>query len=321
MEKKKREVIKEFLKNGEKPSRPLVFPMIFSISAEAEGMSPATFVLDATKLSNALRRIYQYHSYDCILCYFCNYLEIEIMGASVDRSAYPPTVRSLPQNLSSQAIIEADDLAYGRIVKDVIQRLRILVGERQLLVSAILGPMKLMSALSKNVSDTDLESTAFGVQKLAQWFCQAGIDIIFFMEDVPFNQSGLFDEWLWNFNQIVKLIVFHEVLPVLMVDVNRAADEVKSLIKSVKSFLPCFICDDIESFSRSLDIIRPTTPFGIGLSLQMLLKQDVKDLKRIMRQYSDKIMLLTTSEEIGFDTFRLKDLWTISDLLKNIQAS
>ena len=317
---KKKDVLREFLKKGSMPIKPFVFPVIFSISAEVEGMSAPPFLLDATKVSNALRRIYQYHSYDCILCYFCNSLEEEIIGAEVDRSVFPPIVSDLDGNLLSVESFDPDDLKYGRIVKDVIQRLKITVGDRQLLASGFLGPIKLGRRVTENISYTDLEVIASAIQKLAQWFCQSGVDMIIFVEDIPFGKGELFEEWEWNFSQIVKLVIFHEALPVLMIKVADKVEHVKTLLQRVEGLLPCFVCDDIEKFSRALKEIQLESPFGLAFSLELLSSGNTMELRRMIKQYKDRIMLLTTSEEIAFGVHKAKDLQAISDSLNQIMG-
>lgn len=313
----KRDILKNFLKNGEQPLKPFVFPMIFGVAAKAEGLPPETFLLNATKLSNALRRIYQYHSYDCILTYFCNHLEEELVGCRVDRSSYPPSVQSFGGSAAFPVITDVDALPYGAIVKDVIQRLKIVIQGQQLLAGAILGPMKLASFVSDKGSEPDLETTALAILKLSQWLCQAGMDVIFFVEDVPPHRSDLFEEWWKNFYQIAKVIVFHEVLPVLMISTAEKT-ELDAIMEHVKGFLPCFICDDVETFSGTLDGLTLKEPFGIAVGLDTLLSPDVKGLKGIVAEHRDKITLLTTSGEIPYDGFEPGVLQEVADALKNI---
>ncbi len=312
---KKKDILRKFLKKGTMPIKPFVFPMIFSISAEVEGMSAPPFLLDATKVSNALRRIYQYHSYDGILCYFCNSLEEEIIGAEVDRSVFPPIVSALDGNLLSVESFDPDDLEYGRIVKDIIQRLKITVGDRQLLVAGLVGPIKLGRRVIENISYTDLEVIASAIQKLAQWFCQSGVDMIIFVEDVPFGKGELFEEWEWNFSQIVKLVIFHEALPILMIKAEEGADQLKSLLQNTENLLPCFSWDNIENLSKTLEVIQPERAFGLALDLQTLLTGNPVGLNEIVKKYKDRIMLLTTSEEISPGTYKARDLQIIEDSL------
>jgi len=43
-------------------------------------------------------------------------------------------------------------------------------------------------------------------------------------------------------------------------------------------------------------------------------------LRRMIKQYKDRIMLLTTSEEIAFGVHKAKDLQAISDSLNQIMG-
>ena len=299
----KTELLKAFVKKGEVPSRPFVLPMISSIAAKAEGIAPEQFLLNATKLSNTLKRVYQYYRYDGILSYCCNHLEAEILGCTVERSCFPAAVSLQGDASLCGDVAQIQDLPYAAIAKDVIQRLRITVREQQLLAVALDGMMKLARVCFGQISEATMESASTALLKLGQFFCQAGADIIFFMEDAPALDGTYPIEWWRNFRQVAKVIVYHEALPVLMVKVDNSA-AAKTVVLQAEGFLPCFICDDLESFSQIMNKLPTDNPFGIGFKLDTLLGKDLMGLKDAVGQHKDRIVLLTTSDEIPYEGFQ-----------------
>jgi len=299
----KTELLKAFVKKGEVPSKPFVLPMISSIAAKAEGIAPEQFLLNATKLSNTLKRVYQYYRYDGILSYCRNHLEAEILGCTVERSCFPAAVSLQGDASLCGEIAPIEGLPSAAIAKDVIQRLRITVRDQQLLAVAFDGMMRLASFCFGQTSEATLESASAALLKLGQFFCQAGADIIFFIEDGPALDGTYPIEWWRNFHQVTKVIVYHEALPVLMLRVGNGV-AARTVMLQAEGFLPCFVCDDLESFSQIMNELPTDKPFGIGFTLDILLGKDLMRLKDAVGQHKDRIVLLTTSDEIPYESFQ-----------------
>jgi hypothetical protein len=313
----KTELLKNFVKKGEVPSKPFVLPMIFSVAAKAEGIAPEQFLLNATKLSNTLKRVYQYYRYDGILTYCCNHLESEILGCSVERSCFPAKVSIHVDASPLDEIVRLEELPYAMIAKDVIQRLRITIRDQQLLAVAFDGMMKLASFCFGQTSEAALETASAALLKLGQFFCQAGADIIFFIEDSPVPDGTYPSEWWRNFRQVAKVIIYHEALPVLILRVANGATA-KSILLEAEDFLPCLICDDLGLFLQIINELPAGKPFGIGFSLDILLGNDLPQLKDVVRQHKDRVVLLTTSDEIPYERFEPDLLQKVARALDEI---
>jgi hypothetical protein len=313
----KTELLKNFVKKGELPSRPFILPMICTIAAKAEGVSPEQFLLNATKLSNTLKRVYQYYKYDGILTYCCNHVESEILGCSIERSCFPAKV-SIQGNASPlDEIVPIEKLPYAMIAKDVVQRLRITVRDQQLLSVAFSGMMKLASRCFRQTSEDALESASTALLKLSQFFCQAGADIVFFMEDSPAPDGTYPGEWWRNFRQVAKVITYHEALPVVVLRVGNG-EAAKNVLLQAEDFLPCFVCDDLRSFLQISDELPAGKPFGIGFSLDILLGDNLAQLKDAAGRHKDRVVLITTSDEIPYDMFEPDLLQKVARALDEI---
>ncbi len=313
----KKDTIKNFLKGGHMPAKPLVCPIIFHIAAKVEGIAPQEFLMNATKVSNTLRTIAQYHNCDCIFTYFCNHIEEEAVGCVVERSTFPPKIEVLSKSLAYPKASEINKIPYATIVKDIIQRLKIVTRGQSLLAIAIWGPMKLAKFISKTISDYDLEIATLTILNISKWFCQSGVDIIFFIEDESYLQNSLTSDWLYDFHQISKLIAFHEALPVLMVPTynENGLHTINEYVKG--DYLPCFVCENTEKISMLLDNSIITKPVGISIPVETLLDGNLKGFKDIMAKYKNKILLITTSDEIPYDNFEPKKL---KEVIKNLKS-
>jgi len=315
----KTELLKNFVKKGEAPPKPFVLPMICTVAAKAEGVAPEQFLLNATKLSNTLKRVYQYYRYDGILAYCCNHVESEVLGCSVERQCFPTKVTVQGDASPLDDIIPLEKVPYAMIARDVVQRLRITVRDQQLLSVAFSGMMKLAELCFGQTSDAALESASTALLKLGQFFCQGGANIVFFIEDSPGPDGAYPEEWWRNFRQVAKVITYHEALPAVLMRIDNA-EAANSLLVKAEDFLPCFVCDDIGLFEQIMDGLPADRPFGIGFSLDALLGNDLTRLKDAVDRRRDRIVLFTTSEEIPYDRFQpdllQKVAWVLDEISK-----
>ena len=77
-----RQAVKELLQ-GIAPSRPLLLPIVFSLGARIENLPLRDFLLNPTKISNALRQIRTHLRSDGVTCYFDPFLEAEALGGAL----------------------------------------------------------------------------------------------------------------------------------------------------------------------------------------------------------------------------------------------
>ena len=299
------------------PSKPFVLPMIWTIAAKAEGVVPEQFLLNATKLSNTLKRVYQYYRYDGILAYCCNHVESEVLGCSVERSCFPAKVTVQKDASPFGDMVPLEKLPYAMIARDVVQRLRIMVRNQQLLSVTFSGMMKLAKLCFGQTSEAALESASTALLKLGQFFCQGGANIVFFIEDNPDPNSAYPDEWWKNFRQVAKVICYYEALPAVLLRADNS-ETANNILLQAEDFLPCFVCDEIGSFSQIMGGLPVGRPFGIGFSLDALLGNDLAQLKNAVDRHRDRIVVFTTSEEILYDRFQPDLLQKVARALDEI---
>jgi len=316
----KTELLKNFVKKGEVPPKPFVLPMICTVAAKAEGIAPEQFLLSATKLSNTLKRVYQYYRYDGILAYCCNHVESEVLGCNVERQCFPTKVTVHGDTSPLDDITPLEEVPYAMLARDVVQRLRITVRDQQVLSVALSGMMKLAKLCFGQTSDAALESASTALLKLGQFFCQEGANIVFFIEDSPGPDGAYPEEWWRNFRQVAKVLMYHEALPAVLLGVENA-EAANSLLFRAEDFLPCFICDDSGSFVQIMDELLAGKAFGIGFGLDILLSDNLTQLKDAISRHKDRIVLFTSSEEIPYDRFQPDLLQKVSGALDEISNS
>src|SRR5215813_790750 len=86
-----RQIVEE-LSRGNSPPRPLFVPMVFSLGAKLEDLPLASFLSNATKITNTARQIRTHLRADGFCCYFDPFLEVEALGATLDRTATSPAL-------------------------------------------------------------------------------------------------------------------------------------------------------------------------------------------------------------------------------------
>src|SRR5260370_16819160 len=75
----------EGLLSGIAPLRPLFLPIVFSLGAKVESVPLSAFLGNPAKISSALRQMRTHLRSDGVACYFDPYLEVEALGATLQR--------------------------------------------------------------------------------------------------------------------------------------------------------------------------------------------------------------------------------------------
>src|SRR2546426_4781132 len=96
-----RQMVKGVL-NGIVQPRPLFLPIVFSLGAKVENVPLGSFLGNPTKISSSLRQMRMHLRADGVACYFDPYLEVEALGAKLQRISdhqaptihWPDSVRS-----------------------------------------------------------------------------------------------------------------------------------------------------------------------------------------------------------------------------------
>jgi uroporphyrinogen decarboxylase len=133
---------------GEKPDRPVVFPMVAANhAARLEGFSVSEAVTQADTLARVLYSAYRFYGYDLVMVFTDTMVEAEAMGAQVlipeDDDPFllePPRVSKLEP---------ADPKKDGRmpVVLDATRRLKALLEDEAPILTSLKGPFSLASFL------------------------------------------------------------------------------------------------------------------------------------------------------------------------------
>jgi hypothetical protein len=222
------------LLNGVEPQRPLFLPIVFSLGAKVENVPLGTFLCNPSKISSSLKQMRSALGTDGVACYFDPYLEVEALGATVQRLsdgqvpsihwAHTARAGELPERLCSPE--EAAKSGRVPIAVEVIKRMNALPNRDFLLMAGVTGPLTLAARLTqlehkKDLRSTDLseaaqEVAATVVTQVASTFLEAGADFILIQEEiVPSDTAQCTDAWADLLAPTINIIRFYEGIPVL----------------------------------------------------------------------------------------------------------
>lgn len=222
------------LLNGVVPPRPLFLPIVFSLGAKVESVPLGTFLGNPAKISSALRQMRGPLGTDGVASYFDPYLEVEALGATLQRSpdgqvpairwVHPTRRGELPEELRSPD--EAAKSGRVPIAAEVIRRMNSIPNRDFLLMAGVTGPLTLAARItqmehkedlrSADLSDDARELAASVVTQTASTFLEAGADLILIQEEiVPSDTGGCIDAWADLLAPTINIVRFYEAVPVL----------------------------------------------------------------------------------------------------------
>ena len=253
--------------NGIVQPRPLFLPIVFSLGAKVENVPLGSFLGNPTKISSSLRQMRMHLRADGVACYFDPYLEVEALGAKLQRISdhqaptihWPDSVRmgELPEGLRSPE--EAPHSGRVPVAVEVIRRMNALPNREFLLMAGVTGPLTLAAQL------TELEVAT----QMATTFLEAGADTIIIQEEiVPALSMEDYDAWAKLLVPTINVIRFYEALPLLHLSCDRFARENWELI--CRQHWDCVMCapaDVLASLRRDGSPAIAGVPFGIALPL------------------------------------------------------
>src|SRR5215472_1009233 len=195
-----RQMAKELLR-GVRPARPLFLPIVFSVGARVENIPLEAFLSSPTKITSSLRQMRGHLRADGVACYFDPYLEVEALGATLQRHSedQPPTIHwrystrrgEVPEVRSPEEAVRG-----GRVpvAVEVIRRMNSLANRDFLLMAGVTGPLTLAARITgldpkekvhgEDVSASALELAASVVTPVATAFLEAGADLIVIQEEI-----------------------------------------------------------------------------------------------------------------------------------------
>ena len=224
------------LLNGVVPPRPLFLPIVFSLGAKVENVPLATFLGNPAKISSALRQTRGPLGTDGVACYFDPYLEVEALGATLQRPSdgQSPTIRwpqsarmgELPEKLRTPE--EAAKSGRVPVAVEVIKRMNALPNRDFLLMAGVTGPLTLAGWITQLEHKKDLRSVDSSnaaqelassvVTQMASTFLEAGADLIMIQEEiVPAGSAECIDVWADLLAPTINIVRFYEAIPVLRI--------------------------------------------------------------------------------------------------------
>jgi hypothetical protein len=262
-----RQAVKELLQ-GIAPSRPLLLPIVFSLGARIENLPLRDFLLNPTKISNALRQIRTHLRSDGVTCYFDPFLEAEALGGALVWDAegqraslrwpQPDETSDLPHGLRSPD--EAVKSGRVPVAVQVIARLKPLVGGQSLLMAGLTGPFTLAALLTQSddtngnhdraPSSAAMEFAGEVAAAVARAFVEAGASAIFVRERIRSSLAAeTAAEWVSRLATTINIIRFYEALPVLLLPYQEPTAANNSLIAEQAG--DCVLCAEARSMSPS----------------------------------------------------------------------
>jgi Uroporphyrinogen decarboxylase (URO-D) len=275
------------LLNGIVPPRPLFLPIVFSLGAKVENVPLGVFLANPTKISNALRQMRTHLRSDGVACYFDPYLEVEALGATLERISddQPPAIHwprparmgELPQGLRSPE--EAANGGRVPLAVEVIRRMNALANRDFLLMAGVTGPLTLTARItqleqkkslrSEELSEAAQELAASVVTQMASTFLEAGADTIIIQEEiVPVLSAESCDTWANLLAPTINVVRFYEAIPLLHLPCAPSTHENWDLIfRQPWDCVKCAPADVIASRRRGGLATTDGAPFGIALPL------------------------------------------------------
>ena len=279
-----RQIAKGLL-SGELPSRPLFVPIVFSLGAKVENAALASFRENPTKISNSLRQMQSHLRLDGISCYFDPYLELEALGATVERKdgdgpalvhwPKPNQSRESPEGLCSAE--EAAQRGRIPVATEVLRRMNAIPNREFLLAAAVSGPMTLAGRIGQGEGNEELrledlstsvrDYAASVTTQTASALLEAGADLIMIQEQLlPALSSESCEAWANLLAPTINVIRFYEALPVLQLSHTRAV--LRNWDAIVRQHWECVVSLPLEVLAaREAGGSPPTDGLMIGISL------------------------------------------------------
>ena len=329
-----RQIIKVLLR-GERPQRPLLLPIIFSLGAKLENLSLRDFQSNPTKIAKALMQIRNFLKVDGLACYFDPFLEAEALGCGLHWQAEgPPTLTSPPfsgvDELRRKLCAPGEISGRGRIpvAREVVKRLKLMLKDEPALAVGVSGPLALAAQLQGREAGTEdipldlVEFAADVTAAVAKTFVEEGADVIFLMEQFFLNISAAACEsWAALLDPIVNVIRFYEALPVLRIDGPLAPDSVA--YEAVSRNGGCVLCPapELAGFGGSEAWQLEGSDLGIAVPTRIF-SPDQADREQALAWVGKftkhkEFVLLTTAEDISAET-DMKQLSAILDALRSV---
>jgi hypothetical protein len=275
------------LLRGIAPPRPLFLPIVFSPGARVENQPLPAFLANPTKICNAQRQMRGPLRTDGFSCYFDPFLEVEALGATLQREAAdrPPVLHwpqdagpgELPADL--RAPEEAAKSGRVPIALDVLRRMNAIVRDDAILMAGVTGPLTLAARLAqldtsdawrtRGVPESAVELAASVVTRISGALVEAGASLIMIQEDfLPILTEERCAAWASALEPAFNVIRFYGALPALqLTDADVFAANAAVILRRRWD---CILCPSLCEFS-SPTAVGPANgcPAALGLSIPL----------------------------------------------------
>jgi hypothetical protein len=320
-----RQMAKQLL-SGIMPARPLFLPLVFSLGAKVENMPLGAYLGNPTKICSALRQMQKHLRSDGVACYFDPYLEVEALGADLQRISedQAPTIRwphrGLVGELPEEIRLPEEAAKGGRIpvAVEVIRRMNALPNREFLLMAGVTGPLTLAARITQmehsatlragDLSEAALELAANVATQMATTFLEAGADTIIIHEEVvPAHTSEACAPWVNLLAPTINVVRFYEALPVLNICCSHLPNENWEVIYGQPwDCINCLAAEVIASREKRGLARTSGIPHGIALPLDAFRPEGSDDgtpSPDIQKWMSDcQPSIVTTAGDVPFTT-------------------
>jgi hypothetical protein len=274
------------LLQGIDPQRPLFLPIVFSLGARVESVPLVTFLRTPTKIASSLRQMRSHLRTDGLPCYFDPYLEVEALGATLQRISddraptihwpHPARAGELPEGLRSPE--EATKSGRVPVAVEVIRMMNAQPNRDFLLMAGVVGPFTLATRLMQSeqksalqcesLPDAALELAASVVTQMASTFLEAGADVIIIQEETLRTLSReTCDTWSNLVAPAINVIRFFEALPILLLTDAHSIGQNWDVL--TQQSLDCVVSSPFDLTARHRAISRRTNGMKMGLALPL----------------------------------------------------
>jgi hypothetical protein len=275
------------LLDGILPPRPLFLPIVFSLGAKVESVPLGAFLSNSTKIVSSLGQMRSHLRSDGVACYFDPYLEVEALGATLERIGddQPPIIHwPLPAKIGElpecpRSPEEATNSGRVPVAVEVLRRMNALPNRDFLLMAGVTGPLTLAARLtqlerketlrSEDLSGGAQELAGSVVTQMASAFLEAGADVIMIQEEiVPALSAESCDAWANLLAPAINVVRFYEALPVIQL--ATASSVLRNWEVIFQRQWDCVVCLPVEAVaSHRRTETNATTAVTRGISLPL----------------------------------------------------
>jgi uroporphyrinogen-III decarboxylase len=223
--------LRQLVKRRAPPEPPLFVPLAYATAAQIEHCTLDSLLLDPTRMCKALTALRDTLATDAIIGFSDAGVLLESLGATLDRSVWPPAVAAPPQRAPDETVIERL-MSHPRVAAglEVVRRLAATAPAEALLATVLSGPLSLAEAFgdagSTEILARAVESLAPAQLALARALCEAGAHLVILQEGIlPEAGESAAEQWRQAMTPIVNVVRFYQALPVVVLHTAARDDE------------------------------------------------------------------------------------------------